>query len=198
MLAPAFVLGYHGCDRAVGERILQNKIHVTTSRKKYDWLGNGAYFWENSPERALQWAGFVRNNPQHFNHKILHPFVAGAIIDLGNCLDLTDAESLKIVKDAYSVLSRSYRLLDIPMPVNEAGYKGDEDLVKRSLDCAVINTVHELRHDGLQPFDSARGIFTEGRELYRGAKIQDKTHIQICVRDPKKSVRGYFLPVNGR
>jgi hypothetical protein len=71
-------------------------------------------------------------------------------------------------------------------------------LVKRRLDCAVINFVHSFNEEKKkQPFASVRGIFTEGGELYPGAKIQAKTHIQICVCDPKKSVRAYFRPMDG-
>jgi hypothetical protein len=54
MFATSFVLGYHGCDRRIGEGILRNKEHVAISKNRYDWLGEGAYFWENSPERALE------------------------------------------------------------------------------------------------------------------------------------------------
>ena len=52
MFATSFVLGYHGCERKVGETILAGKDHVTPSENVYDWLGHGAYFWENSPERV--------------------------------------------------------------------------------------------------------------------------------------------------
>jgi hypothetical protein len=56
-----------------------------------------------------------------------------------------------------------------------------------------VNFVHRLREDSDKPsYDTVRGPFTEGRPLYQGAKIMDKTHIQICVRDPRASIRGYF------
>ena len=60
MFATSFVLGYHGCDEKIGERILAGR-HVSLSRNAYDWLGTGAYFWENSPERALSWAKFLQS-----------------------------------------------------------------------------------------------------------------------------------------
>jgi hypothetical protein len=43
MFATSFVLGYHGCDEKIGERILAGE-HVSLSRNAYDWLGTGAYF----------------------------------------------------------------------------------------------------------------------------------------------------------
>jgi hypothetical protein len=46
-----------------------------------------------------------------------------------------------------------------------------------------------------QPFATVRGIFTEGGELYPGGRIMAKTHVQVCVRDPEKSIKGYFRPL---
>jgi len=53
---PAFVLGFHGCDRQIGEDVLAGTRVLTTSQNDYDWLGPGTYFWEGNPERALQFA----------------------------------------------------------------------------------------------------------------------------------------------
>lgn len=199
MHSPGFALAYHGCDEAVGERILRNKEHVSSSENAHDWLGTGAYFWENSPARALQWAEFVKRNPQHFRHRIQKPFVVGAIINLGNCLDLTDAESLEIVSSVYNVFAASVKQAGSTMPANEASHGGDMDLVKRFLDCAVINYVHVIRAEQkLTAFDSVRGVFPEGKALYPGAKIMSKTHVQICVRQPEANIIAYFRPRNNR
>jgi len=199
MLRGNFALAYHGCDEAVGERILRNKEHVSLSTNDYDWLGNGAYFWENSPVRALSWAGFIKDNPQHFKHTIKKPFVAGAIIEIGRCLDLTDEESLKIVAGNYADYKKIFDEAGAVLPQNAPSHSDDADLVKRHLDCAVINYVHAIRQKkGLPAFDTVRGIFTEGGELYPGAKIMAKTHVQICVRDPKASVKAYFRPMSNR
>ena len=169
------------------------------SENEYDWLGHGAYFWENSFERALQWAKLINRNPQHSKHKIKDPFVVGAILDLGNCLDLTDAESLEMVRTGYVEYCETVDVLGFEMPVNKPGFKGDEDLLKRHLDCAVINYLHSIRADeGKSPFSSVRGVFTEGGELYPGAKIQSKTHTQIAVRSPEKSVLAYFRPFDAQ
>lgn len=35
----SFVLGYHGCDRKVAERVLAGKQQLIPSRNDYDWLG---------------------------------------------------------------------------------------------------------------------------------------------------------------
>lgn len=196
MYASAFVLGFHGCDESVGERVLAGKDHLVPSTNDYDWLGHGIYFWENSPERAKQWAEFLSKHSPKPRDRIAKPFVIGAIIDLGNCLDLTEASSLGLVRSGFSEMRLAMESIGIDLPKNEPGARGDEDLLKRKLDCTVINYVHAMRdnEDGLKPFDSVRGAFSEGQPLYDGAKIMAKTHIQICVRN-RASVRGYFRPL---
>lgn len=127
-----------------------------------------------------------------FKNRVTEPYAIGAIIDLGNCLDLTESISLRAVKASYEYLALMNEIFETPMPVNESGFKGDEDLIKRYLDCAVINNVHALREEEkLEPFATVRAPFTEGKELYAGSKIQSKTHIQICVREPAR-IRGVF------
>jgi hypothetical protein len=42
-------------------------------------------------------------------------------------------------------------------------------------------------------FDSVRGVFTEGGPAFPGSGIQEKNHIQICIRN-SNSIKGFFLP----
>ena len=154
MFATSFVLGYHGCDEKTGEKILAGD-HVSPSRNAYDWLGTGAYFWENSPKRALSWARFLQKFPPTPARKIERPFVIGAIIDLGHCLDLSDAGSLAIVRQGYDQFKTLSESADADLPVNEPAHDDDTDLVKRHLDCAVMNFVHLLREQSdLRQFDT--------------------------------------------
>jgi hypothetical protein len=44
MRFPGFVLGFHGCDQVIAERILGGKEDVRVSENPHDWLGSGAYF----------------------------------------------------------------------------------------------------------------------------------------------------------
>jgi hypothetical protein len=49
-----------------------------------------------------------------------------------------------------------------------------------------------VREKLAQPkFDSVKGIFLEGDEIYPNAGFYDKTHIQICVRS-LSAIRGIF------
>jgi hypothetical protein len=53
------VVGYHGCTRTFADALLLGKIPIAQwnkSENAYDWLGEGIYFWEHSPGRALRWA----------------------------------------------------------------------------------------------------------------------------------------------
>ncbi|MDR1282679.1 MAG: hypothetical protein LBK99_17930 [Opitutaceae bacterium] len=188
------MLAYHGCDRQIGEQILAGKEHLHPSQNAHDWLGHGIYFWENNPERALHWAQFIQSRSDLFQGRIRSPFVIGAIIDPGTCLDLMEATSLAAVRSAYAEMELAFEATETPLPVNQPSGNRDEDLVKRYLDCVVINYLHEIRKTtNLPPYDSVRGAFIEGRPLYPGAGIMEKTHIQICVRNPRQ-IRGYFRP----
>ena len=58
-------------------------------------MGHGIYFWEHSPERR-RWAG-------------AEGIVVGAVIQLGNCLDLTDLQFTSLLKQSYTDLENDYR-----------------------------------------------------------------------------------------
>ena len=131
-LSSTFVLGYHGCDRAVGERLLQNEA-FEASNNDYDWLGPGIYFWEVNPARGLEFAGEVaRRKPS----VIRDPFVVGAIISLGRCLDLATSAGIERVRAAHETLVLSAEQPGFSLPRN------GRDLLRRHLDCAVMRRVH--------------------------------------------------------
>lgn len=187
---PSFILGFHGCDKSVGERILSSgETHLTPSEKKYDWLGHGIYFWEGNLARAHEWAV-----ARHSDGKIKTPFVLGAIIDLRHCLDLFDLESMRQVEQAHKSIKSIFRKAGKVMPKNVGK---TPDKAGRALDCAVLNALHELRHEeGKLPYDSVRGPFLEGKPIYAGAGFRRHSHIQICVRNTD-CIKGYFRPING-
>jgi hypothetical protein len=181
-LASSFVLGYHGCDRPVGESLLRNEP-FQQSENDYDWLGHGIYFWEANPDRARQWA-----LEQGVRGKIGDPYVVGAVIDLGFCLDLATSNGIHVVEGGYRGLCEKLAEAGLPLPSNSGG----KDRVFRRLDCAVINYLHLMRRkDHARPFDSVRGLFPEGRELYDNSGFQNKTHIQICMRT-QENIHGVF------
>lgn len=185
-LATAFVLGYHGCERSTAERAVQGEIDLLQSDKSYDWLGPGAYFWESDPQRALEWAR-ARDHAD--------PAVVGAVIDLRNCLDLLNREDIELVRSAYTSFMATRQKAGLPMPVNKPAASGHaEDRVIRLLDCAVLRHLHEIiERRGLEPYDTVRGMFREGGELYEGSGFHERTHTQIAVRN-HECILGLFWP----
>jgi hypothetical protein len=187
------VLGFHGCDESIVDNILLGKEDLKQSDNTYDWLGHGVYFWENSPSRALEFAKFLKTHPQKAKNPIKVPAVIGAVIDLGYCLDFTDYSNLQLLKDGYNLLMTAISKSGVKLankPIGET-----KDLLLRDLDCAVIETLHSLRSSksDLKSFDSVRGVFWEGTEIYPNAGFKEKNHIQICVRN-KNCIKGYFSP----
>jgi hypothetical protein len=189
MWTPGWVIGYHGCDQEVAELVLSGEANLRVSENDYDWLGSGIYFWENDASRARAWAGFVRDEAQLSAHLIRRPAVIGAVIDLGHCLDLLEAESIRLVRDAHADLQKVLEEIDSPLPIN-AGATPDYPL--RRLDCAVINYLHVIRKaEASRPFDSVRAPFLEGEALYPGAGFHPRTHLQLSIRNETHIV-GYF------
>ncbi len=187
---PGLILGFHGCDESVASQALGGHLAFLKSENLYDWLGSGMYFWDHSPERALSFAiEKQRREPE----LIKTPAILGAVIDMGNCLDLIEFENVKLLKSAYEFLSRSFEKQARTLPTNRGGINASDRLL-RELDCAVIETLHELMISSDQNgFDSVRGMFVEGEEVYPGSGIREKDHIQICVRNPN-CIKGYFKP----
>lgn len=185
--ATSFVLGYHGTDKATGEAILAGERSMIRSENSYDWLGPGIYFWEADPVRALEWAEEWcgrKGRPD--------PFVIGAVIDLGRCLDLVSRRSIAAVRAAYESLEDMHRSGRYPGPLPRN--KGQTlDFERRHLDCAVIRHLHYLDSTvaGNPPFETVRGLFREGEAIYENAGFFEKTHIQIAVVDPA-NIKGFF------
>ena len=180
-LTTSFILGYHGCDQEVGERLLAGEA-FKPSNNAYDWLGPGIYFWEANPLRGLEFA--VESAPRRGSP--IQPAVIGAVIELGNCLDLTTSAGIEYVQEAHRWLVLSSRVGGLSLPRNS------KDGLRRNLDCAVITRVHEvLRESNMAPIDTVKAIFVEGRPIYPDARFYEKTHTQIAVCNPR-CIRGVF------
>lgn len=183
---PFSVVGFHSCDKEVGFNVLTGNDELLGSKNSWDWLGQGVYFWEQNPARALEYAIESAQLKQFNKIPIKTPFVLGAIIELGNCLNLVETNSLQILSAAY---------LGLKKVVEEAGKKMPENKKdNRALDCAVIQYIHQsIKEQGKMPFDTIRCAFPEGEEAYPGSAITSRLHIQLCVLNPD-CIKGYFLP----
>lgn len=182
-LSGSLILGYHGCDESVAERLLKGEP-FNPSANEWDWLGKGIYFWESNPRRGLSFAKQLKRANR--GDGVKNPAVVGAVINPGLCLDLTTEAGIIQVKSAYAELAAAFEAADRPLPTNSA------DLLKRNLDCAVINLLHDIRASReYPPIDSVRGVFVEGSQAYPGAGVYDRTHIQLAICNPE-CIKGVF------
>ncbi|MCL1808263.1 MAG: hypothetical protein FWG42_00670 [Clostridiales bacterium] len=184
---PNLIIAFHGCDLSTYENVVLKNESLKFSKNDYDWLGNGIYFWESNRQRANEWAEEKVSRGQYYA-----PAVIGAVVDLGFCLNLTDSAYVPILKDGYELLKMRLQNEGKKMPVNKIG----KDRLIRELDCAVIEQIHDYNHNTeKREFDSVRGIFIEGDEVYAGSGFNSKTHVQICIRNPN-CIKGYFSPLS--
>lgn len=190
---PQIVLGFHGCDQTVVDRILPStEEHLRPSKNEYDWLGNGIYFWLNDPQRAYEWAVQSCNKK---NSRVKEPAVIGAIIDLGTCLNLCERESILLLQKSYKNLEENITGFGLRVGEVYKNSRPDEGgyTLLRDLDCGVIENLHRMMEESNESFDTVYGYFQEGKDAFPGAGIKEKSHIQICVRNTS-CIKGYFLP----
>lgn len=182
------VYGFHGCDRGLRDELVSSQVQIHKSSNSYDWLGEGMYFWENDYARALDWAEQIKLHPQNGKQSIKEPSVVGAVLCLGQCLDLLDISNLQLLKISYDFLLKQKGIDSIP--------KNKGNGLIRDLDCAVIQLLMVLQDENNQKkdfYDSVRGVFFEGNLVYPTAGFNERNHIQICVRNPN-CIKAYFVP----
>jgi len=201
-IRPNLMIGFHGCDVKVRDRLVIDPDCIKVSHSSYDWLGHGFYVWENNYERALQWA---KDKKKRNKNGDFIPAVVGVAYTLGRCLDFSDYEYTREIGQYFELLKNNLEVLEQPIPKNKNVSRDEfQDLLLRELDCAVIEFMHskikekilnteEKKYRQLEQFDSTRGIFTEGGPAYEGAGIQLKSHIQICIRN-LNCIKGFFIP----
>jgi len=161
MIAGAgIVMGYHGCpvDRPEALHFVRGLIAGThriedwrPSSNEYDWLGGGVYFWEYGPKRARQWAGEDGE-------------VIDALIQLGNCFDLTDPGCEALLRVTYKKVAASYENTETTLPTNEAagGFsrKLDRLIVDEAMTLVDSAAIASQRPDAV--FQTVRSAFEEG------------------------------------
>ena len=190
------VLGFHGCDEQTGRQLISGELnHLSPSKNPYDWIGDGVYFFENDPARAWHFAttAAAQPNKKFTRRPIKTPFVVGAIIDLGHCLDLSNQLGINELSDACAAFLIS--IGDKKIPQNHKASNDDDDIILRNFDRAIVNYLHELRRfiPSLMPYDTVRSPFSQGKPIAESSAFQRYSHIQIAVRNANCIV-GYFLP----
>jgi hypothetical protein len=187
---PRTVIGYHGCLEPLASELLSGKKSLAdwpVSRNKWDWLGEGIYFWEHGPHRAMRWAE-NKARARRAAGRHVKPTVVGAIILLrDNVLDLTDFHFAPMLAKSYEVLASRFAATGLKLPENE-----ESDRKRHNLDCLVINTLFRIPRIRAA-YSVVRGAFEEGDCAFPGSMIKKETHIQLAVRDPSV-ICGLFKP----
>lgn len=157
-------IGYHGTSADAAHRILHSGFQA--SRNAYDWLGDGAYFFQDAPVRAREWARgrFGAGGA-----------VVAAEIDLQDCMDLLDVEWHTVLQESYADLVRRLAASTQSLPRQTSGaHRLDRDVINQ--------TAGRLAARG-SPIRSVRAAFPEGEPLYPGSALWSRSHVQIAVRD---------------
>jgi hypothetical protein len=166
--APRNVVGYHGCSTESAEKIIAEQQFMS-SQRAYDWLGEGVYFWEYAPYRALDWAILKCDREGG------RPAVLKATIKLGRCLNLLDIEHIPGVREAYRSFAHKLDPARIPRNTDSGAHFLDRLILD-----AYCRRV-DMRSGSL--VQTVLGSFAEGEAIYPGSKILEKAHTQIAVRD---------------
>jgi len=198
---PNLILGFHGCDHDVAQRLILSPNRIQKSEKPFDWLGHGMYFWENNHVRALEWA-----KDKEKRGEIKKAAVVGAVLTLDYCLDLLDSGSINLLRTYFDLLKDELSSAGKKLPENLDSVNDPfKNKLRRELDCAVLEYMHSkvekeieenISKEGfseMRTFDSVRGFFTEGGPAFPGSAIQLKNHSQICIRN-MNCIKGFFIP----
>ena len=98
---------------------------------------------------------------------------------------MTTYSAIEMVKEAYTSLKETSEKAGTELPEN-----GPNPILRR-LDCAVVRRLHSILEKAGTYLDTVRGLFVEGSPIYPGAGFQEKTHIQIAVRN-LDCIKGVF------
>jgi hypothetical protein len=178
------VVAFHGTTVAAANRLV-NGGPFTPSSRIFEWLGTGVYFWEYAPKQAWWWTTEQRKNAR--------PAVVGAMIRLGNCLDLLDPDNVRWLKGVHDDMMDKWRKAKVQIPVNVRD--------KRNLDCAVLNWVYTQSEAAPTPIETSRGVYVptdKAKRVWRGSWIYEEAHIQICVRKPQNILALWHVRRDGR
>lgn len=184
------VRGYHGTTKDIAEELASQTTPFRVSNDDGDWLGRGAYFFQDGPQRALAWA---RRHKSSADAAVLV-----AEIDITNRIDFFDIDAWVQMRallpdfEAYESISGE--------EATQGGLKvqggsarmrvssGDASVGIRGnrRDRAFINWCAELLEGAGARVDAVRAPFLFGEAVYPSSFLFDESHVQIAVRNPDK------------
>jgi hypothetical protein len=183
------VIGYHGTGLSTALRIVNRIEGFRWSRRDFEWLGHGIYFWEHAPQQARDWAELRRRQLRRKKNPTANDIrradepiaVVASMIRLGFCFDLLDPDNVEYLLGVFDDYRETMELSGEPLPKNSRKY--------RRLDCAVFEHAYKVinvvpEHPSV---DTSRGVYVPaggGRRVWESSWISRNTHIQLCVRNP--------------
>lgn len=192
------VLAYHGCDAVTRDDLVSRRLSALDhSQNEYDWLGPGTYFFEDDPQRAMNFARESAENPAELytQRPIVTPAVVGAVLCLTSCLDMTTQAGLTEFELSLDVLKAS----GVPLAENDK-----KRTLLRKLNNQVFTSLHGFRAEkdspekSFPPYQVVRGAFMQGDPLGdEHSGFSRHGHIQLAVRDAGAIV-GWFIPEGDR
>jgi len=183
------VVGYHGTGLSTALQIVNRVEGFRWSRRNFDWLGHGIYFWEYAPDQARRWAELrqkqlqKKKNPTRDEIKRANEPIAvvASMIRLGFCFDLLDPSNVEYLLGVFEDYRESVELAGKILPENNRKY--------RKLDCAVFEYAYDVLGSASDQttVDSSRGVYVpsgQARRVWDASWISRDVHTQICVRNP--------------
>ena len=185
------VVGYHGTGLTAALRIVNRIDGFRWSKRVFDWLGGGIYFWEYAPKQALNFAKIRQRQYRKKRKKTDYDqlrateslAVVACMIRLGFCLDLTEPENVEYVGKVFEYYKDVKAMANAPLPKNKHHY--------RKLDCEIFNLAYKVIEDS-EPnlkVDTARGVYVptdDTKRIWEGSWISRDTHVQILRAQPSK------------
>lgn len=180
------VVAFHGTSAATAAKLVAGAT-FGQSENDDDWLGHGVYFWEYAPQQAWWWA------ERRYG---ANAAVVGALVRLGDCIDLLDPSNAKLLRIAHDQLVATMKDAGKALPKNANTHK--------YRDCAVFNYLYEkLRGEGFA-VESCRAVFVplvpkKGLpRLWERSGVLDGAHIQLCVREANNILAVWSVRKDGR
>ena len=175
------VVGYHGTGLSTALRIVNQVEGFRWSRRNFDWLGHGVYFWEHAPRQARDWAELRRQQVKRKRgatadeiRKANEPIaVVASMIRLGFCFDLLEPENVEFLLSIFEDYRQSKELAEEPLPENNRKY--------RKLDCAVFEYAYKVisaapEHPSV---DTSRGVYVPAggdRRVWAGSWVSRRPY----------------------
>jgi hypothetical protein len=97
------VVAFHGTSAATATKLVAGAA-FGQSENDDDWLGHGVYFWEYAPQQAWWWAERRYGG---------NAAVVGALVRLGDCIDLFDPSNAKLLRVAHDELAATMKAAGI-------------------------------------------------------------------------------------